>query len=351
VTTYSAGVNLVAGKTYTLQLTGGSSAALSGATPSDLAPGIARAVAAARAADTAVVVVCDDTESEAADRASLNLPSAQDELISAVATANPHTVVVIDAGSPVLMRWLNHLASVIDAWYPGESNGAALAAVLFGTIDPSGHLPVTFPSSLSQMPASSPGEFPGTGGKVRYSEGIDVGYRYYELKGETPLFGFGYGLSYTSFRFGRLTLTPEKILDRPRGAGRSGCRCGLPSQGLVTVSATVTNTGRLAGADVGPALPGRPGGGRRAGPSAQKLHQGMAQAGPVRSRPVNADGARPVVLERPRQRLGGARRAVPGLHRGLVGPGQPPPPRQLHLGPVTVPGQPNPRSCSGAVWR
>ena len=140
-------MDLTAGQTYTLSLSGGGpSASLSWATPSDLAPGIAQAVAAAKSASTAVVVVSDDTESEAADRASLNLPSAQNELISAVAAANPHTVVVVDAGAPVTMPWINQVSSVLDAWYPGESNGTALASVLFGQTNPSGHLPVTFPT-------------------------------------------------------------------------------------------------------------------------------------------------------------------------------------------------------------
>ena len=232
VSTYSVGVNLVAGQTYTLQLSGGGeSANLSWATPSDLAPGINDAVAAAKSASSAVVVVSDDTETEAADRPGLNLPSAQDELISAVAAANPHTVVVVNAGAPVAMPWLSQVASVVDAWYPGESNGTALAAVLFGAVDPSGHLPVTFPADLSQVPASTPAQFPGVNGKVLYSEGIDVGYRYYDANHETPLFPFGYGLSYTSFRFSGLRIT--------RQAGRQ-----------VTVSATITNTGRVAGSDV-----------------------------------------------------------------------------------------------------
>ena len=253
VSTYSVGVNLQAGQTYTLQLSGGGpSANLSWATPSDLAPGIAQAVAAAKAASTAVVVVSDDTESEAADRASLNLPSAQNELISAVAAANPHTVVVIDAGAPVAMPWLSQVASVVDAWYPGESNGTALAAVLFGhgrpERPPAGHLPAP---SLSQVPASSPSQFPGVNGQVQYSEGIDVGYRYYDANNETPLFPFGYGLSYTNFRFSDLSdhpaepsRTPARI-PAPRAAGATGSRASQ-----VTVSATVTNTGQVAGSDV-----------------------------------------------------------------------------------------------------
>jgi beta-glucosidase len=251
VSTYSVGVNLVAGQTYTLQLNGGGpSADLSWATPSELAPGIAQAVAAAKSAETAVVVVSDDTESEAADRASLNLPSAQNELISAVAAANPHTVVVVDAGAPVVMPWLNQVASVVDAWYPGESNGTALAAVLYGQVDPSGHLPVTFPTDLSQVPASTPSEFPGVNGEVDYSEGIDVGYRYYDADNETPLFPFGYGLSYTNVLLQRPEVTPHGAERAPRTRERPACGCNGESGTQVTVSAKVTNTGKVTGSDV-----------------------------------------------------------------------------------------------------
>ena len=251
VSTYSVGVNLVAGQTYTLALSGGGeSANLSWATPSQLAPGIAAAVTAAKSAKTAVVVVSDDTETEAADRASLNLPSAQNELISAVAAANPHTVVVINAGAPVVMPWINQVASVVDAWYPGESNGSALAAVLFGQVNPSGHLPVTFPTDLSQVPASTPAEFPGVNGQVLYSEGIDVGYRYYDANNETPLFPFGYGLSYTDFAYSHLTVTPSQVENGSSNPGATACRCNGQSGAQVKVSATVTNTGRVAGSDV-----------------------------------------------------------------------------------------------------
>jgi beta-glucosidase len=249
--TYSVAVNLTAGQQYTLTLNGGGpSANLSWATPSDLAPAIAQAVAAAKAAATAVVVVSDDTESEAADRAGLNLPSAQDELISAVAAVNPHTVVVVNAGAPVAMPWLNQVGAVLDAWYPGESNGTALGAVLFGKVDPGGHLPVTFPTDLSQVPASSPSEFPGVNGQVNYSEGIDVGYRYYDANNETPLFPFGYGLSYTKFRFSNLTITPASVQNSSSSPGATSCHCNGQSGNQVTVSATVTNTGKVAGSDV-----------------------------------------------------------------------------------------------------
>jgi beta-glucosidase len=251
VSTYSVSVDLTAGQTYTLSLSGGGpSAGLSWATPSDLAPGIAQAVAAAKSASTAVVVVSDDTESEAADRASLNLPSAQNELISAVAAANPHTVVVVDAGAPVTMPWIDQVSSVVDAWYPGESNGTALASVLFGATDPSGHLPVTFPTDLSQVPASTPSQFPGTGGEVQYSEGIDVGYRYYDATNETPLFPFGYGLSYTTFAFSHLRVTPQQVQNGTSNPGTPACGCNGQSGTQATVSATVTNTGTVTGSDV-----------------------------------------------------------------------------------------------------
>jgi len=251
VSTYSVSVNLTAGQTYTLSLSGGGpSAALSWATPSDLAPSIAQAVAAAKSASTAVVVVSDDTESEAADRASLNLPSAQNELISAVAAANPHTIVVVDAGAPVTMPWIGQVSSVVDAWYPGESNGTALASVLFGQTNPGGHLPVTFPTDLSQVPASTPSQFPGTGGEVQYSEGIDVGYRYYDASNETPLFPFGYGLSYTTFAYSHLRITPQDVQNGTSNPGTLACGCNGQSGTQVTASATVTNTGKVAGSDV-----------------------------------------------------------------------------------------------------
>lgn len=233
VHTYSVAVNLTAGQQYTLSISGQSSQLLWG-TPSALAPTISAAVSAARSASTAVVVVSDDTESEAADRPSLNLPSAQDELIAAVAAANPNTVVVIDAGAPVAMPWLSGVAAVLDAWYPGQSNGTSLASVLFGQTDPGGHLPVTFPASLSQVPASTTAQFPGNGSQVQYSEGIDVGYRWYDANNLTPLFPFGFGLSYTQFAFSNLQISAATV---------DGTQD-------VQVSATVTNTGQRAGSDV-----------------------------------------------------------------------------------------------------
>ena len=233
VSTYSVAVSLTAGKTYTLAISGASSQLLWG-TPSALAPGIAAAVSAAKSASVAVVVVSDDTESEATDRPSLNLPSAQDELISAVAAANPHTVVVVNAGAPVAMPWLSQVAGVLDAWYPGQTSGTSLASVLFGQTDPGGHLPVTFPASLSQVPAATTAQFPGNGTDVLYSEGIDVGYRWYDAKDITPMFPFGFGLSYTQFAFSDLSVSRSVV---------NGTQD-------VRVSAVVTNTGKRAGSEV-----------------------------------------------------------------------------------------------------
>ena len=233
VHTYSVAVSLTKGQTYTLAISGDSSQLLWG-TPSALAPGIDAAAAAAKSASVAVVVVSDDTESEATDRLSLNLPSAQDELISAVAAANPHTVVVVNAGAPVAMPWLPAVAGVVDAWYPGQTSGTSLASVLFGQTDPGGHLPVTFPASLSQVPASTTAQFPGNGSTVQYSEGIDVGYRWYDAKDITPMFPFGFGLSYTQFAFSHLSVSP---------AVEDGTQ-------EVRVSATVTNVGHRAGTEV-----------------------------------------------------------------------------------------------------
>jgi beta-glucosidase len=243
VHTYSVAVPLTAGKTYQLSISGDSSQLLWG-TPSALAPGIAAAVSAAKSASVAVVVVSDDTESEATDRLSLNLPSAQDELISAVAAANPHTVVVVNAGAPVAMPWLPAVAGVVDTWYPGQTSGTALASVLFGQTDPGGHLPVTFPASLSQVPASTTAQFPGNGSTVQYSEGVDVGYRWYDAKDTTPLFPFGFGLSYTRFAFSHLSVS-RSVTDGTQD---------------VRVSAVVTNVGHRPGSEVAQLYLGDPSG-------------------------------------------------------------------------------------------
>ena len=142
------------------------------------------------------------------------------------------------------MPWLSQVASVLDNWYPGQTSGTSLASVLFGQTDPSGHLPVTFPASLSQMPTSSTAQFPGNGSQVQYSEGVDVGYRWYDANSVAPLFPFGFGLSYTTFSFSNLQISPAS------GSGTQD----------VQVSATVTNTGTRAGSDVAQLYLGDPSG-------------------------------------------------------------------------------------------
>ena len=306
VHTYSVAVHLQAGHSYRLLISGDSSA-LTWGTPSHLAPGIAKAVAAAKSAATAVVVVSDDTETEAADRFSLNLPSAQDELVSAVAAANPRTVVVINAGAPVAMPWLNRVAGVVDAWYPGQTSGTALAGVLFGKVNPSGHLPVTFPVSLSQVPAAAKDRFPGVNGKVHYSEGLDVGYRWYDAKGIQPLFPFGFGLSYTTFGYSGLTVTPAKV----NGVS------------TVRVSATVTNTGSRTGTDVAQLYLGDPAG---AGEPARQL-AGFQRVtlGPGQFDPVDVQRDPPghLVVGPAGRRLEPDGRRLPGVRRRLLRAGRP----------------------------
>ncbi len=190
---------------------------------------VAAAAAAARRAQVAVVFAADYS-GETFDRPTLQLPGDENALIDAVAAANPHTVVVLDTSGPVLMPWLNRVSAVLEAWYPGEEDGAAIAAVLAGDYDPSGHLPVTFPASQTATAVSSPAQWPGTDFVSSYSEGLDVGYRYYNQTGIRPLFPFGFGLSYTTFSFSGLSVSPG-----PQG---------------VDVSVKMTNTGRRFGGDV-----------------------------------------------------------------------------------------------------
>ena len=135
------------------------------------------------------------------DRNSLSLPGDQNQLIDRVARANRHTIVVLNTGGPVLMPWLNEVQGVLEAWYPGQQFGSAIAAVLFGDADPGGRLPVTFPASESQgpAPATQPNHYPGVNGVVSYDEGLDVGYRWYDATGQRPVFPFGFGLSYQRF--------------------------------------------------------------------------------------------------------------------------------------------------------
>ncbi|PZO74010.1 MAG: glycosyl hydrolase [Sphingomonas hengshuiensis] len=208
----------------------------------------AAAAAAARAADMAIVFAWQ-WRTEAQDVETLSLPDGQDALIDAVAAANRRTAVVLETGGPVLMPWLNRVPAVLQAWYPGQRGGEAIANLLFGAVNPSGRLPMTFPASLEQAPrpvipglaamkaADAARKTGGTYGMVErdlapvvpYREGAAVGYRGLLKTGTVPLFPFGHGLSYTQFRYDGL-----KVEGGPQ----------------LRVSFTVTNTGRVAGADV-----------------------------------------------------------------------------------------------------
>jgi beta-glucosidase len=188
------------------------------------------AAQAARRSEVAIVMV-GDHDSEGRDQ-SLELPEAQNQLIEAVAKANPKTIVVVKSGSAILMPWIDHVPAVLEAWYPGEEDGAAVADVLLGRVNPSGKLPLTFPRSLDQTLAANPEQYPGVNATVHYAEGLDVGYRGYAANHVSPLFPFGFGLSYTQFSFSDL-----KVTEQP----------GTPN---TTVEFTVTNTGPRAGAEV-----------------------------------------------------------------------------------------------------
>lgn len=197
---------------------------------------ISSAVAAARKADVAIVFATQYTI-EGQDVPDLGLPDGQDALIAAVAAVNPHTVVVLETGGPVLMPWLDKVSAVVEAWYPGSRGGDAIVDVLFGAVNPSGRLPITFPAAESQLPHP---DLPGDGlmhGKphgqlfdVAYTEGADVGYKWYASHALKPLFPFGYGLSYTRFVQDGLTLEQ--------------------SGDTIKASFTVSNTGDRDGMDV-----------------------------------------------------------------------------------------------------
>lgn len=192
---------------------------------------IAEAVALAQRSDAVVIVagLTNEWESEGFDRASMDLPGDQNELISRVAAANPNTVVVLNAGSPLAMPWLDQVAALLQLWYPGQESGHALADVLFGDVNPCGKLPTTFPKRLQDNPAYI--NYPGENGRVLYGEGIFVGYRYYDKKDIEPLFPFGHGLSYTTFEYSDL-----EIDNSPDGE--------------ITVSVKITNTGKRAGKEI-----------------------------------------------------------------------------------------------------
>src|SRR3989440_397783 len=155
---------------------------------------------AAKAADVAIVMV-GNRDHEGGDRSSLSLDGNQEALISAVVSANKHTIMVLKTGGPVLMPWLSKVPAVLEAWYPGEEDGNAVADLLFGKANPSGHLTMSFPRSNSDTPANTSSQYPGVNGTVKYNEALNGRYRWYDAPNVSPLFPLGFRLSYTTFSF------------------------------------------------------------------------------------------------------------------------------------------------------
>jgi beta-glucosidase len=203
----------------------------------------ASAAAALAAQSQVAIVFAQQWASEGMDEASLSLSDVtsgmnidQNALIEAVAAANPHTVVVIESGGPVLMPWLDKVSAALEAWFPGQSGGPAIANLLFGVANPSGKLPVTFPASDAQLTRPATPQPPDytTIFAVNYSEGLEVGYKWFDAQGLTPLFPFGFGLSYTTFSI-------------TNGAVVNNLSTSTPN---FQVTFTLANTGRVAGAEV-----------------------------------------------------------------------------------------------------
>ncbi len=204
--------------------------------PPDL---LERAVAAAAEADAAVVIVgtTGEWESEGHDRTSMDLPGAQDELVRRVLDANPATVVVVNAGSPVTMAWAPDAPAVLQIWFGGQEMAGGLADVLLGDAEPAGRLPMTLPERLEHNPSF--GNFPGESGRVRYGEGVLVGYRWYEARHLPTRYPFGHGGSYTRFAIG------EPTVSRP-----STTRAELAAGERLVATVPVTNTGDRRGTEV-----------------------------------------------------------------------------------------------------
>ncbi|MEJ2401529.1 MAG: glycoside hydrolase family 3 C-terminal domain-containing protein [Xanthomonadales bacterium] len=227
-------VDLEAGKTYefAIHYSGAEGFTLGWDAPSDLFTPEAQYLAAARTADTVIFVggLSHDDDREAVDRRNLELPGGQDEVIAKLLEANPNTVILLLGGSPAEMPWIDRAQAVVWGWYGGQEGGRAYAEVLFGDVNPSGKLPMTFPVRLED---SAPIALDDYGPEVaNYPEGVFIGYRWYEQQGITPLFPFGHGLSYTTFEYSDLEIaTPD--------AGDA----------VAIVAVTVTNTGKRAGAE------------------------------------------------------------------------------------------------------
>jgi beta-glucosidase len=196
------------------------------------------AAAALAGSSAAAIVFVSQWESEGMELADLSFSNNQDSLVSAVAAANPHTIVVLENGGPQLMPWLANMSAVLEAWYPGQKGGEAIANILFGSVNPSGKLPITFPASVADLPRPEiPIPNPPTSTApfdVDYTiDGLNVGYKWYDAKGLTPQFTFGFGLSYTTFAI----TNPQLTTDSPVTSG-------------FQVSADLQNTGSVDGAEV-----------------------------------------------------------------------------------------------------
>ena len=220
---------------------------------------ISSAVAAAKWADV-VIVFANQWSIEGDDLPDMTLPSGQDALIAAIAAANPKTIVVLQTGGAVAMPWLAQTPAVIEAWYPGQRGGEAIANILFGKTNPSGHLPITFPKSPDQLPRP---ELPGIrmpqGQRfdVNYNvEGADVGYRWVAARKLAPLFPFGFGLSYTSFDYSGLSIAGGKTMQVSFTVRNTGKVAGMAAPQLYLASAAGQDEVRLLGFDKVSLAPG-----------------------------------------------------------------------------------------------
>jgi beta-glucosidase len=195
---------------------------------------IGDAAKVAKSCDLAIVFA-RDFETEGDDRANIDLPDEQDQMIAAVLAANRRTIVVLNTGSIVLLnKWVDRAPAILQAWYPGQDDGNVIADVLFGVVNPSGKLPLTFPRARQDVAVSTPEQYPGVSGKGNYSESIFIGYRHFDKRKIDPIFPFGHGLSYTSFAYSNLKLSRTQI------------KAGEP----LNMELQVRNTGRRSGAEV-----------------------------------------------------------------------------------------------------
>ncbi len=217
----------------------------------DFEPGFdtAEAAAAARGADVVIVFVTRHA-SEGRDSYDLTLPMRQDGLVEAVAAANPNTVVVAMTGQPILMPWAPRVRGIVAAFFPGQQGAEAITAILSGDVNPSGHLPISFPATLAQLPrpqAPTEGVVQFEPSTVTYSEGSDVGYRWHARNGTTPLFAFGHGLSYTEFAYSRPRVTGGRTLRVTFDVTNTGTRPGADVPQVYLTSMAGSPAGRLIG--------------------------------------------------------------------------------------------------------